>query len=276
MRGAVPFEGCSTAWRTLRLMDEWASIPAIAKEVEHSKLLSEGVIALARSAMFAGAHVKTVTHAIEYLGFVEVRRLALTLGVSAWVKSSKVSALYEPERLRHRMTVIAGTAEGIACTLELPRLFDYYEAGMYADIGFVFLAAHLPKELTEARIAAMQPDGPPLSHCELDHCKCTHGDVSATAAEMHGLGPTAIEAIAHHHSPWLSERAGMLADVLHVASIEVDNVRAAPVFGWPAAEHDPQAYDRIGVDPARAQEMCEQAAERAGLYLSVLPARPAA
>lgn len=276
MRGGLPFEGSSTAWRALRLMDEWAAIPSIAKEVENSKLLSDGVVGLARSALYGGTHVSTVTHAIEYLGFIEVRRLVLTLGISAWVKSREISALYEPERLRHRMTVIAGTAEGVACALELPRLFEYYEAGMYADVGFMFLAGHMPKKLTQARLAAMQPDAPPLSHCELQHCGCTHADVSATAAQLHSLPEQSVEAIAHHHSPWLAGRASFLADVLHVASVEADAVLAAPVFGWPKAEHDPEVYDRIGVSPQDAREICEAAAERAGVYLSVLPARPAA
>jgi HD-like signal output (HDOD) protein len=276
MQGAVPFEGCSTAWRALRLMDEWAPILSIAGEVSNSKLLADGVVALARSAMYGGAHVRTVTQAIEYLGFVEVRRLALTLGISAWVRATKRSALYEPERLRHRMTVLAGTTEGIACSLELPRLYEYYEAGMYADIGFMFLAGHMPSRLTAARVAAMRPDGPPLLYCELEHCGCTHADVSATAAEMHGLPSLSIEAIAHHHSPWLAERAKMLADLLHVASVETDAALVTPVFGWPRAEHDPEAYDRVGIDQPRARELCEQAIERAGLYQSVLPARPAA
>lgn len=275
-RGARPIAGSAEALGVVRLMDDYVTVSKLAAHVRLCPPLVLILMRLASAPECAPYKADSIEGAIQVLGFMEVRRAALSLACMHWSLPRRHVAHVDPLLLRRRATVMACAAEDLAVACGREMTFDYYEAGMYSDIGFLFLASHMPKHLDRARVAAMQAGGPVLSFAEMAQYGCTHADISAMAGEMRGLPARLVSAVLNHHTPWVAGDSEPIADVLHAASIAADTARVMPVFGWPECAHDMLVYDRLGIDSEDATRMFAASLLRADSYLCSLPLRDSA
>ena len=273
-RGSPQLQGAIHALNATKLIDDGASCIEIADEIRKSPELSSGVMALASSVHYGGSRANSVKFAVEILGYDELRRALLSLAITSWANCRDNSGLLDLGVFRRRAVTVAFMAEAIARALQTGHYSKYYVAGMFADIGYVFLAGHMPYRLMDAKTASGPPQSLSLIEAETMCLGFSHVDVSAMSADIFKLDGEIVHGIASHHAPCLATGSvQVVADVVHVAAAAADAKGILPLRAFPIAEIDHTAYERLGLTTAAADLLFLEASSKADVVLSAMKAR---
>ena len=270
-RGSPRFVGAVGAMKVVQLIDSAVAVGTIVQEAEKSAELAEGIVRLARSPLYERAEVKTLEAAVEFLGYDELRRAMLTLAISCWAEECPVSGAYDPFAFRRRAVSHALLADAIAKRLKLAEPTKYFVAGMFSDVGYMFIALHIPFVIDHIALTKSRTPNVPLRECEERCLGFAHSDLSAVACKEFSLGEDVTEAIRFHHEPsYAPEATKVIADVVHVSSYMLDRIDVLPVKSLPVAPVDASAYSRIGLHPDDVSVLEEQVLQRADEFLSAV------
>jgi HD-like signal output (HDOD) protein len=270
-RGSPRFAGAVGAMRIVQLIDAWEPTGAIALEACKSPELAEGIVRLARSPLYEKAEIRSLEAAIEFLGYEELRRAMLTLAISAWAEECTVTGAYDPFAFRRRAVAHALLADTIAKRLNLEHPTDYFVAGMFSDVGYMFIALHIPFVIDHIALTKSRTPNVSLRECEERCLGFAHTDLSAVACKEFSLSEHITEAIRFHHEPsYAPEESKSIADVVHVSSYMLDRVDVLPVKSLPVAQADESAYARLGLDPSDLNVMETQVLQKAEVFTAAV------
>ena len=256
-RGSHHFVGAKHALKILELIKTDASPKAIEEEAKRMPTLAASLVRLASSVMFGGIEIKSVHFAIELLGYNELYRLMMTLAMSSLRLPAGSRGIFDEETYRRRAVTTALICEDLAerfCKPDLsgkPDLERFYMAGLFQDIGYLFLAIHMPLGLIQVRQCLEKTPHAGLTMVEEYCLGFSHAELSAVVAEEFQVSKDTVQAIRHHHSTLHCPDEHLLfADLACIAGTIADTMGLPAVPGILRVEVDELACMRLEFDPA--------------------------
>lgn len=167
--------------------------------VEADPAMSARVLRLVNSAA-CGVRV-TVTNlqqAISFLGFNQVRNLAMTASVSEVFREGEKIAKYDRGQLWRHLVAVGVCARMVALRCRLPNFDDAFLAGLLHDIGII-LEDQVVHDGFSAAILALH-DGAFLCEAEMTSLGFNHMQFGERVAEMWKFPVATRAAIRYHHA----------------------------------------------------------------------------
>lgn len=201
--------------------------------IQHDAVLSAKLLRLCNSAAIGlRKPVASVDQAVFFLGFREVQRLALALGVGGSLKRKGKCS----EAEGHELWVHAVTTAHAAClisaeirSLEVDSSIAF-TAGLIHDIGkLVLVEALTPEMISEVQSRVF--GGMPLWEAERAVLGASHADVGACLLQTWRMPEILIEPVGNHHSPVFAPEP-QLSVLIHLANCVVHHLDLNPA--WPA------------------------------------------
>jgi putative nucleotidyltransferase with HDIG domain len=187
--------------------------------VEGDPALSVRVLRMVNSAACGLRSTVTNLHqAISYLGFSQVRNLAMTASVSEIFKDEIDGGTYRRRGLWRHLVSVGVCARLIASRCRLANFEDAFLAGLLHDIGII-----LEDQGAHARFREMLGalrEGTPLCVSEQTWLGFDHCALGARFAEAWKFPPTVWAAIRFHHAT--AQYTGEGAEIVHC--VEIANV----------------------------------------------------
>ncbi|MCS7301004.1 MAG: HDOD domain-containing protein, partial [Fimbriimonadales bacterium] len=196
-----------TVTRLVELVEsEAATLEQIEALINADPVLCGKVLQVANSAYYGLARqVNSVRHALLLLGAYTIRGIALSVAVTAALRSGRTVDERERRLWRHAFAC-AGYAQGIAQARRwgVRTAEDAYVAGLLHDIGMLFLLTRFPERYAPL-LREAEENSDRLLERELRQFGYDHADVGAMIADYWRLPQRIVQAIASHHAPCLPE-----------------------------------------------------------------------
>lgn len=168
--------------------------------LESDPSLSARVLRVVNSAAYGVAnHVTSLQQAISYLGFNQIRNLAMTASVAEIFKNAEQIGEYSREGLWRHLVSTGIVARQVAIRCTLSNFEDAFLAGLLHDIGIVLLDQHAHAQFSRC----MQELDPSRSliHNEMQFIGVDHALLGGAIARAWKFPAELIAAIQHHHDP---------------------------------------------------------------------------
>jgi HD-like signal output (HDOD) protein len=187
------------AMRVLEVaQDPDASVSQLKGVLEQDVSLTARVLRCVNSSLF-GLRVKVTNlqTAVAYLGFNQVRNLAVTASVAEIFRGGEPIGTYHREELWKHLVSVGICARMIAMRQRLQIFEDAFLAGLLHDIGIVLLDQHAHTGFCEV-IAALKPNVP-LVEVEKSILGFDHTEAGERIATSWKFPEAARDAIRYHH-----------------------------------------------------------------------------
>ncbi len=162
--------------------------------------------------------ITSVQQAISYLGFNQIRNLAITASVSTIFEKDEAIGDYQRTRLWRHMVSVGVCARLIASRFKLPNFEDAFLAGLLHDIGIILEDQHAHAGFRD--VIMNLPEGKTLAEVEREYIGFDHTVLGERIAETWQFPPVAKAAIRFHHDS--QQYTGEGAEI--VRCVEVGNV----------------------------------------------------
>lgn len=168
----------------------------VAVLLQQDMTLCAKLLQIVNSAFFRlTRRITKIEEAVNYLGFIMVRDLALTIELFTANRQSGFSF----GALQQHALRVASLARQI--TADPRSADDAFMAGMLHDIGKLVLALRIPDPYRQALHLARQRPLLPRWQTEQEVLGVSHAEVGAYLLGLWGLPYPIIEAVAFHHQP---------------------------------------------------------------------------
>ena len=226
--------------------------------IQTDAVLSAKLLRLCNSAAIGlRKPVASVEQAVFFLGFNEVQRLALALGLGGSLKrkpkgneSDGLELWRHAVVTAHAASLIAGEIQGLEVHPSVA-----FTAGLMHDIGKLVLAEVLTPELLEAVRAKVEAG---QSQCEAERAVfgADHAEVGGALLEAWRMPPALIEPVANHHSPIFKPEPG-LSVLVHLANCVAHQIGSAPGWDVFATFVDQEAAAAVGFGAQQLAQVIE-------------------
>ncbi len=185
--------------------------------------------------------IQTLEKAISYLGYSQVRSLAITAAMSGVFRQSFSIGRYHRAGLWRHMASVGLTARTIATHMRHPNPDEVFLAGLLHDLGII-----LEDQYLHDRFAAMMREAPlGISQVDLEreHLGFDHALLGGCVAEKWALPEGVRETIRYHHAtryngPYAKTIACVeLANVLVTARGSASTGQSLPQMSASVVEH---------------------------------------
>lgn len=175
---------------------------AVVEVVRQDAVLSAKLLALANSAYFAPpTPVESLQEALFYLGYEQVHRLALAVGLGGLMNRHAAGyAMDEGQFWRHSL-LTARAVELIARASVPSELTVAFTAGLLHDIGKLVLNQFLDPHSQAAVARAIEERGQAGVVAEQNILHTNHAEVGAALLRKWNLPRHIIDAVEFHHEP---------------------------------------------------------------------------
>ena len=201
--------------------------------IQTDAVLSAKLLRLCNSAAIGlRKPVASVEQAVFFLGFREVQRLALALGVGGSLKRKPKLSEEDGRDLWLHAVMTAYAATMIAPEIHTLKedLSVAFTAGLMHDIGKLVLGEILTPE-TLADIRSRVAGGMAQGEAERAVLGASHGDVGSCLLQTWRMPEILIEPVGNHHTP-VFEPEPQLSVLIHLADCVVHQMGCEPA--WPA------------------------------------------
>jgi len=195
--------------------------------------------------------------AISMLGFVEVRKLAMTVYVARMCEESTNYRDFSREGLWEHMVVVGTIARLISTTLGKGEPEEAYLGGLLHDIGLLLIDQYMHDQL--CHVIDLVADGTETTEAERQILTFDHTDLGTYIAHQSNLPDRVTAAIQYHHRP--AEYEGedrCLLDIItlanHLASDK--SFTSLGIQNIPAP--DESLYESLGMDEEQKAAILEQ------------------
>lgn len=238
-----------------KLVEEDASIEAIAAKIEQDPSIASKVLKVANSA-FYGAKTGSINQAIMYIGLINVKNIVLTNSVfNNFGKKSKYhKLLWAHVNLTNKFVSVIYQR---CLNKRLPNV--YASAGLLHDIGRILLIRFFTERYEELMTRLGAGEGHTMSHLESDLIGFDHQQVGGYLLSWWEIPVPIVEAALYHHDP-LNEAIinRELVQVVHLANY----------YSWIALEEEyfkeglnTEVFTELGLERERVEaeiERCQQ------------------
>jgi HD-like signal output (HDOD) protein len=208
--------------------------------------------------------VSSIDLAVSILGFSMTRKVALKAAVfSVFAKKQSGERAFDFKGFwRHAVFagVAARTLGAASRTLNRANGGDLYMCGLLHDIGKIILLEKQHDRYVAMLLEASRSQRPEID-IEQQRFGFTHADVGSVLAIKWFLPEDLTIAIRYHHAPAKDPFHQSLSSLIHVADHVTWGAGKPSTPGVRLPALDAGAYDRVGLDPSRAQELLPQIEE---------------
>lgn len=196
--------------------DPEAGVADLKNVVEGDPALSARVLRIVNSAAFGLRHRVTNLHqAISYLGFSQVRNLALTASVAEIFRTDGAIGTYRRSALWRHLVAVAVCARMVAVRVGRPDFEDAFVAGLLHDVGLILEDQHAHRQFE--RVIHSLEGATSLCAVEKEHMGFDHCMLGERVAQQWSFPHAVTGAIAYHHN---SERyRGEDAEIVHSVAV---------------------------------------------------------
>lgn len=233
--------------------------------IEQDPQISAKILGLANSAIFGvSRNITTVRHAALLLGIKRVQSVAASIAILSLMAKTPAGEFNIQDLWLHSFRIAFAT-QGVARFMPenmRPSDDQIFLAGMLHDIGYLVLAYLDPKlsDRLHNHLAA-EPERPVMD-VEREILDICHDELGAELAHHWNLPEEIIAVLRYHHSP---DAAGAVFGQPLVRMINIAE-KLLPSFGiieYVAPDIGAGEWEALGINPSRAEEVKEQAKERA-------------
>jgi HD-like signal output (HDOD) protein len=216
--------------------------------VEMDPSLSARLLRAVNSAAY-GAHteVRTIHHAIAYMGFAVVRNVALTSKVADMMKGEKKIGGYSRESLWRHLVTVGVTSRMIAARIGVRDFEDAFLAGLLHDFGIILLDQNCYSQFADV-MESLEPEDT-LCRAEERSLGFTHAELGAAVARDWNLPSSAIAAMLYHHDSQACDDGNRrIVEVVELANF-ICAAKGIPAIGTVVTEPpSAEALDSLSID----------------------------
>ncbi len=189
--------------------------------------------------------ITNLQQAIGYLGFSQIRNLAMTASVAKVFKDDKVIGSYRRKELWRHLVSVGICARLVALRLRHPDFEDCFLAGLLHDLGIILEDQHLHPNF--CYLIQTLTEGSAFIEAERDHLGFDHAMLGARMAEKWSFPPAIQGAIRYHHRSrdYRGEKAHVVQCV-DVANV-VCSLKGITSIGRKLVKQSPDTFNLVGL-----------------------------
>lgn len=192
----------------------------LAQVVENDPALAARVLRTVNSASYGlRVPVTTIVKAISYLGFNEIRKIAITASVAElFQEPANHSSQYDRRSLWKHLVRVGIVARTLALKARLDNFEEVFLAGLLHDLGIILLDQHLHESFNTV-LSALREETPTMQ-VEREIIGFDHGYIGAQVAQKWRFPSSVIDAMKYHHDASMCHTSNKQL----VAAVEIANV----------------------------------------------------
>ncbi len=230
-------------------------ISRLEETINHDMNLTSQLLKVANSAAYyPEAKINTVQRAIVYLGFAQVRNIALSLSMSTFLKFKKRNRLFDVEKFWIHSIATAMISRILAFELDLDEPDVYFTAGLLHDIGRAAMNACFRDELNEI-IRYAQDEEISLLSAEREF-ELPHNMIGAWLVKNWKLPAEYVRAVATHHLSLKNKNVNKTGVLVGLADQISHNIGMG--FMTPPKANRYQLANYLGMSPDHIDNIEEQ------------------
>lgn len=162
--------------------------------------------------------IDSVTQAIFYIGFEEVRNLILALGILDIFKKTDFSHTFNPVELWKHSIAVGAITRVLGSEMNIKNLENYFIAGIVHDIGKLLFFRSVEQDYIKTINHAMD-NGLSIRDAEAEILGVTHTVAGELIAEKWKLPQSIKNSIRHHYTGMVDGKVDRLVACVHLANI---------------------------------------------------------
>ncbi len=188
------------------------------KIIEKDPNLMSQILKLANSSFYGlPREVKSLNHAINLLGFLQVENIVMVSVMLTSVRNFPLHKHFNRDQFLEHSFGCGVTARIIANMLNLNFSSAEFSGGVMHDIGKVLIDMYIPEVLDEILENAYKK-GISFYESEMELYGVTHAQLGAKLLTIWGLPEEIIDIVENHHTPDQANEP-LLVSIVHVADL---------------------------------------------------------
>lgn len=227
------------------LMDTMANPRSTAQDVadiiSQDQSSASKVLKTANSSIYGfRGKIGTITQAITYIGFDEVKNLVIALSIMKLFKNMK-GVKFNPLNLWKHSLAVGATTRIIGKTIGVKNLENFFIAGILHQIGKLVLYKFLPEEYPQV-ISNSIEKRISIRESEKEKLGITYNIVGEMLAEHWKLPISIKDAIRYHPTGILENNNKVLVASIHIAKTAASMLELGLEEGEVVPEPNPEAW----------------------------------
>lgn len=241
-------------------------ISRLEETISHDMNLTSQLLKVANSAAYyPEAKINTVQRAIVYLGFSQVRNIALSLSMSSFLRLKKKNRLFDLEKFWIHSIATAMIARILSFELDMEEPEVYFTAGLLHDIGRAAMNACFQEEFNNAIRYAEEEE---LSLLAAErHFDMPHNMIGAWLVKNWKLPAIYVRAVATHHLSVKNKNTNKTGVLIGLADQISHNIGMG--FMNPPRANRYQLANYLGMSPDHIDEIEEQLGQIEEIALAI-------
>lgn len=163
-------------------------------------------------------NIDTITQAIFYIGFDEVKNLIGAMSIIKLFSNVKDERTISPVALWKHSIAVGAITRILGEALQIKHLENYFIAGIIHDIGKLFFYKYLKNEYVKV-VDFASNNNIQIKQAEKEILGITHTMVGELLAQKWKLPQNLINAISSHNSGFVDGKIDMLVSCVHLANV---------------------------------------------------------
>jgi putative nucleotidyltransferase with HDIG domain len=191
----------------------------VANIISQDQASASKILKAANSSIYGfRGRITTITQAITFIGFEEVKNLVLALSIIEMFSKLNAPASFNPVNLWKHSIAVGTITRHTGMTIGVRNLENYFIAGILHDIGKLLFYKYVPNEYAKAYNYSLA-NKVSLREAELKFLGITHTVVGDLLAEKWKLPINIRDVISNLYTGKVSGKLSLLVSCVHVANI---------------------------------------------------------
>ena len=213
--------------------------------------------------------ITSVTQAIMFLGFTEVKNIVLALSIiDLFTASTKELIQYMVNMWKHS-TAVGVITRHLGSNLKVGNVENYFIAGLIHDIGKLFFITVFNDTYIKV-IEKVKEDSADLHTYEKKVFGMTHDEVGVLLAKKWDLPETLICGIMYHHNNSIINKPDKLTSCVHLANVLAKCMNLGESFETEIAQPDFEIWNVLNFSPGTFQSLNESIVQSFNQSSSIL------
>lgn len=162
--------------------------------------------------------VDSISNAIFYIGFEEVKNLVIALSILDLFKKTESTDFFNPIDLWKHSIGVGVTTKIIGDYFGIKKVGNYFVSGIMHDIGKLFFIRYFHQEYGKVSSYAME-NKITMREAETQKMGISHTNVGGLLCDKWKLPPSIKNAIKNHHTGIVGGKVDSLTGCVHIANI---------------------------------------------------------
>lgn len=191
----------------------------LARIISFDQAASFKILKVANSPFYGfRGRIDTISQALLYLGFNEVKNIVFALSVIKAFSKSKSFKKFKPLDLWAHSIGVGITTRILGSAVGEKNLENYFLAGIFHDIGKLIFFEYVPNEYAKV-IDLVESKGIPIRDAELEILGLNHARAGQLIAEKWKLPQSIVNIVSGHHTGLIGNNVNTLLASVHLGDI---------------------------------------------------------